>query len=202
MLCDSEEGSLTHRHVRCSEVSDVEPSNMLGPFHWAAHSGILCEARVFRVARATASAHGAPTSLHCALRNAMAACPRELSTEMAQPTRDKTLTSALRVGSFWQTQHSSSPTVQSSSPTSCSSELRAAPAQYVTDSSFVEQGFNQRGRKATAASTSAWADLWGDVWHEIDAQGGLGDSLSVRKVKTHTAPEAVCAGVITRATRH
>ena len=29
------------------------------------------------------------------------------------------------------------------------------------------------------------------------AWGGLGDSLSVRKVKAHTAPEAVCVGVIT-----
>ena len=66
-----------------------------------------------------------------------------------------------------------------------------APAQYVTDSSFVEQGVNQRGRKATEASTSAWADLWRDVWREIDECGGLGD-----KVKAHTAPEAARAGVI------
>ena len=44
-----------------------------------------------------------------------------------------------------------------------------APAQYVTDSSFVEQRVDQRGRKATEASTSAWADLWLDVWCEIDA---------------------------------
>ena len=51
---------------------------------------------------------------------------------------------------------------QSSLPSSCFFELRA-PAQYVTDSSFVEQGVNQRGRKATQASTSAWADLWRDV---------------------------------------
>ena len=44
-----------------------------------------------------------------------------------------------------------------------------APAQYATDSSFVEHGVNQRGRKATEASTSAWADLWRDVWCEINA---------------------------------
>ena len=62
---------------------------------------------------------------------------------------------------------------------------------------FVEQGVNQRGRKATEASTSAWADLWRNVWCEIDAWGGLGDTLSVRKVKAHTTPEAVLAGVIT-----
>ena len=49
-----------------------------------------------------------------------------------------------------------------------------APAQYVTDSSFVEQGANQRGRKATEASTSAWADLWHDVWCEIRCLGRLG----------------------------
>ena len=58
-----------------------------------------------------------------------------------------------------------------------------ALAQYVTDRSFVEQGVNQRGRKAAEASTSAWADLW-----------RLGDTLSVRKVKAHTTPEAVLAG--------
>ena len=40
-LCSSEEGSLIHRHFRCSEVPDGEPSNMLGPFHAAAASGAL-----------------------------------------------------------------------------------------------------------------------------------------------------------------
>ena len=65
--------------------------------------------------------------------------------------------------------------------------IARAPAQYVTDSSFVEQG----------VSTSVWADLWRDVWCEIDAWGGLGDNLFVRKVKAHTTPEAVLAGVIT-----
>ena len=47
------------------------------------------------------------------------------------------------------------------------------------------------------ASASAWADLWRDVWCEIDAWGGLGDNLSVRKVKAHTTPHAVLAGIIT-----
>ena len=128
---------------------------------------------------------------------------------MAQSTRDKTLTSALRVGGLWQTQQPSSPsrflerclisfkmsTGQSSSPSSRFFRIVCSPAQYVTDSSFVEQGVNQRGREATEASTSA--DLWRDVWRDIDALGVLGDSLSVRKVKAHTAPEAVCAGVLT-----
>ena len=75
--------------------------------------------------------------------------------------------------------------------------LARAPAQYVTDSSFVEYGVNKRGRAATVASSAAWADLWRDVWREIDAWGGLGDSLSVRKVKAHTTAEAVLAGAIT-----
>ena len=72
--------------------------------------------------------------------------------------------------------------------------IARALAQYVTDSSFVEQGVNKRGR---SASTSAWADLWRDVWCEIDAWGGLGDKLSVRKVKAHTTLEALLAGIIT-----
>ena len=50
---------------------------------------------------------------------------------------------------------------------------------------------------ATEASTSVWADLWRDVWCEIDVWGGLGENLSVRKVKEHTTPEAVVAGIIT-----
>ena len=75
--------------------------------------------------------------------------------------------------------------------------IARAPAQYVTDTSFVEQGVNQRGRSATEASTSAWADLCRDVWREVDAWGGLGDNFSVRKVKAHTTPEAVLAGIIT-----
>ena len=75
--------------------------------------------------------------------------------------------------------------------------IARASAQYVTDSSFVEQGVNQRGRLATEASTSAWADLWRDVWCEIDVWGSLGENLSVRKVKAHTTPEAVLAGIIT-----
>ena len=41
--------------------------------------------------------------------------------------------------------------------------IARALAQYVTDSSFVEQGEDQRGRAATESSTPAWADLWRDV---------------------------------------
>ena len=83
--------------------------------------------------------------------------------------------------------------VQSSSDSSCSCALRTRQL----DSSFVERCVNQRGRKATDASTSLLADLWRDVWCEIDAWGGLGDTLSVLKVTAHTTPKAVLAGVIT-----
>ena len=129
---------------------------------------------------------------------------------MARSTRVKTRLCAWQVGGWWRTRAPSSPSRslerclssskmsmgQSSSGSSCSSALRA-PAQYVTDSSFVEQGVYQRGRKATVASASAWADLWRDVWCEIDAWGGLGDNFSVRLVKAHTTPQAVLAGIIT-----
>ena len=50
-------------------------------------------------------------------------------------------------------------------------------------------------RIATEASTSAWADSWRDVWCEIDGWGG--ENLSERKIKAHTTPEAVLAGIIT-----
>ena len=76
--------------------------------------------------------------------------------------------------------------------------IARALAQYVTDSSFVEQGVNQRGRAATESSTSTWADVCRDVWREIDAWDGFDADLSVRKVKTHThtTPGAVRAGII------
>ena len=60
----------------------------------------------------------------------------------------------------------------------------------------MEQGVSHRWRKATEAGTSTWADLWRGVWREIDGWGGLGNSLSVRKVKAHTALEAVGDWVI------
>ena len=58
-----------------------------------------------------------------------------------------------------------------------------------------------RGASTTRADihrvkTSAWADLWHDVWREIDAWSGLGGNLSVHKVKEHTTPDAVRAGII------
>ena len=129
---------------------------------------------------------------------------------MAWPTRVKTRICAWQVGVWWRTRTPGRPSRslercrssfkmsmgQSSSGCSCSCALRT-PGQHVTDSSFVEQGVNRRGRMATATSASAWADLWRDVWREINAWGSLGDNLSVRKVKAHTTPEAVLAGVIT-----
>ena len=51
--------------------------------------------------------------------------------------------------------------------------IARAPAQYVTDSSFVELGANQRGRAATEAVASEWADLRRGVWRETDARSAL-----------------------------
>ena len=71
-----------------------------------------------------------------------------------------------------------------------------APAQYVTDSSFVEQGVNQRGRKQPGRRGRTFGAASGVK--SLSGQGGrgLGDDLSVRKVKAHTTPDAVRAGVI------
>ena len=85
-------------------------------------------------------------------------------------------------------------TEQSSSASSCS-YARTGTVRH--GQQFCCASVNQRGRKANEASTSVWADLWRDVWREVEAWGGLGDTLLVRKVKTHTTPEAVLAGVIT-----
>ena len=140
------------------------------------------EARVFRIASATASAQGTPTKLHCALRNALARWPQlvhgsclteqPVSVSGTLPCLIQHVDGAELFGLFMFLR------------------IAHAPAQSVTDSSFVEQGVNQRGRKATEASPPARADLCRDVWCETDAWGGLGDTLSVRKVKARTTPEA------------
>ena len=85
---------------------------------------------------------------------------------------------------------------QSSLPSSCFFELRTRGRSTSRTTALLSKASTSTGKKATEAGTSAWADFWRDVWHEIDAWGGLGDSLSVRKVKAHTNPEAVMAGVI------
>ena len=212
-LCGSEEGSLTHRHVRCSEVLDVEPRNMPGPFYSAAQSGSLWKHESFASRALLPALKGRPPGHTVPRKRAgkvTAACSQELSTETAQLTRDKTQTSALRVGSLVANTAAEQPVSVSGTlphphprcrrgralrplhvPSNCARRRSTSRT-----AALLEQGVNQRGRKATEASTSAWADLWRDVWREIDAWGGLGDSLSVRKVKAHTAPEAVCAGVI------
>ena len=66
-LCSSEEGSLIHRHFRCS---DGEPSNMLGPFHAAVQSSALWEHESL-AARAATSPQMATARVHSALRNSM-----------------------------------------------------------------------------------------------------------------------------------
>ena len=48
---------------------------------------------------------------------------------------------------------------------------RTDSVRHVTDSSFVEQGVNQRGRQATEASASAWGGLVRPGRHPLGAQG-------------------------------
>ena len=214
-LCGSEESSLIHRHFRCSDVQNGEASNMLGHFHAAAESGALWTHESFATRALLPALKRATARVHRALRNVMdkstAVCSLESSTAIARPTRAMTRTCAWQVGVWWRTRALGQPvTVSGTLPFLIQDvdgaellgllmflRIARAPAQHVTDSSFVEQGVNQRGRSATVASTSAWADLWRDVWCEIDAWRGLGDNLAVRKVKAQTTPEAVLAGIIT-----
>ena len=190
-------GSLTHRHVRCSEVLDVEPRNMLGPFYSAAQSGSLQKHESFASRAPLPALNGRPLdcTMPCETRWQD---DRSLFTGVvhgggsAHDGQD----ADLRVAG-WELANTAG-----GQPVSVSGTLpyfiqdvdgflriARAPAQYVTDSSFAEQGVNQHGWKATEASMSA---VGGPV-----ACRCLGDSLSVRKIKAHTAPEAVCAGVIT-----
>ena len=66
-LCSSEEGSLIHRHFRCSEVPDGKASNMLGPFHAAAETRALWEYESFAARALLPALKGRPpgyTVLH------------------------------------------------------------------------------------------------------------------------------------------
>ena len=135
---------------------------------------------------------------------ATAVCSQESSTAMAQPTRAMTRTCAWQVfGGEHELRAARHGLWNAAVPHPryrglfMFLRIAHAPAQYVTDSSIVEQGVNQRGRMAAVASTSAWADLWRDVWCVIDAWRGLGYNFSVREVKAHTTPEVVLAGIFT-----
>ena len=114
----------------------------------------------------------------------------------------KTRTCAWQVGVWWRPRAPGSPSRslercrssskmsmgQSDSGFSCSCAVRA-PAQYVTDSSFVEQGVNQRGRVATVTSTSAWADLWRDAWCETP-QGAFARQSGVQSTRRAVSAQA------------
>ena len=182
-------GSLTHRHVRCSEVLDVEPRNMLGPFYSAAQSGSLQKHESFASRAPLPALNGRPLdcTMPCETRWQD---DRSLFTGVvhgggsAHDGQD----ADLRVAG-WELANTAG-----GQPVSVSKTLpyfiqdvdgflriALAPAQYVTDSSFAEQGVNQHGWKATEASTSA-------VARRLARGRCLGDSLSVRKIKAHTDP--------------
>ena len=111
--------------------------------------------------------------------------PQQWSTVRARRKRSKTRTCALLGGDWWLT-HTRFARLNNASfrHPRCRwgkafgifmfLRIARAPAQYVTDSSFVERGVNQRGREATEAIASAWADLWRDVWRDRCLEEGVG----------------------------
>ena len=188
--------------LRCSDVQDGEPSNMLGSFHAAAQSDCGNTSRLERARCYQPSKGDRQTTPPNETRWTG---DRRLFTGVVYGDGSafevETWTCAWQFGVRWRTRHWTArhrvwnAAVPHSrcrwgralrAVCSCSCALRV-PAQCVTDSSFVEQGVNQRGRKATVACACSWADLWRDVWCEIDAWRGL--------LKAHTT-QAVLAGEI------
>ena len=189
-LCGSEEGSLTHRHFAVSKCQTASQAARRAPCgstslcHRARcyqpskseHQGTLCPAKPAgqvtaacsqEWSTATASAYEGQDADLCVAGWGLAAnagAGQPVAVCGTLPFLIQDVDGAELVGVFMFLR------------------IAQAPAQYVTDSSLVEEGVDQRGRKATEASTSAWADLWRDVRREIEAWGGLGDTLSVRKV--------------------
>ena len=166
---------------------------MLDPFHAAAQSGAPWKHESFAARVVLPALKGRPPGYTVPKRDgqATAACSQESSTAMARPMRVKTRTCAWQVGVWWRARAPDSPSrslercpssfkksmEQSSSGFSCSCALRA-PAHNVKDSSFVEQGVDQRARRATVATCDA-RSMPGEAWATT--------YLSVRKVKAHTA---------------
>ena len=173
-LCGSEERSLIHRHFRCSEVQDGEPSNMLGPFHAATQSGALRKHESFAARALLPALKGRPRRYTVPYETRWTG-DRSLFTGVlygdgsAYEGQDADLCVA-GWGLVANTSTGQPVTVSGTRPFLIHDVdgaeffglfmfLRIALAQYVTDSSFVEQGVDQRGREATVASASAWADL-------------------------------------------
>ena len=155
-LCGSEEGSLTHRHARCSEVLDVEPRNMRGPFYSAAQSGSLWRHESFASRALLPALKERPPGFTVPYESrwqgdsslftgvvyedgsayegqdadlCVAGWGLAANTAAEQP----------RLG-LWNGCHTSSKmSMEQSSLPSSSSFVSRAPAPYVTDSSFVEQ---------------------------------------------------------------
>ncbi|CAK0868169.1 unnamed protein product, partial [Prorocentrum cordatum] len=71
--------------------------------------------------------------------------------------------------------------------------LHATPPVIVhSDSSFVVKGVNLWGREHTTAAGFSWAHLWRLVWDKLD---DWGDGVQVIKVKSHVTQKAVLEGV-------
>ena len=214
MSCGSEEGSLAHRHFRCPGEPGSAPCVIPSPFRAAAESGKLWELDSFASRALLPAPPGRPLGYMV---------PYDVRW---QGDRSLVSGVVYGDGAAYEGQDSELcvagwglvATAAAGNPVTVSGtlpyliqdvdgaelfaslmflRLARAPAQYVTDSSIVEQGVNKRGRAGTVSSAAAWADLWRDVWSEIAAWGGLVESLSVRKVKVHTSADAVAAGLIT-----
>ena len=158
-LSGSEEGSLIHRHIRCSEVPDVEPCNTW-PFSLGGHIGQVVGARVFRITSAAASAQRAPPGDAQCLTKTRWQGDRSLITGVIYG--DGSAHAGQDAGGWQLKTGACQPvTVSGTLPFLIQDvdeaqlfglfmflRIAHASAQYVTDSSFAEEGANQRGRTA------------------------------------------------------
>ena len=173
-LCGSEEGSSTRRHIRCSEVADVESSNTPGPVHSAAKSGSLWEHESFASRPLLPALKERPTGYTVPCETRWQG-DRSLITAVicgdgsAYEGQDEDL----YVAGWRLVATTGAGQSVSVSGTLTFLILDVDGAELFCPIMFLriahEQGVKQRGRKATKASTSAWADSWRDVWREIDA---------------------------------
>ena len=154
-LCGSEEGSLVHRHFRCSEVPDVEQCKSPAPSHFGGPMREKVEAQVFRIASAVARGHQENSALRNPLRGDRSQTP-VADTSASQPVCLRN-TAILHPRCGW-----------------CRTFalfmfLRIERQRRTSRTALsLSTALKQRRRKATEASASAWADLWRDVWLEID----------------------------------
>ena len=74
-LFGSEEDSLEHRHVRCSEEQEVAPCNTPDPFQSAAHSGKLWKHESFAARSLLPALERASARVHGVLRDPLEGRP-------------------------------------------------------------------------------------------------------------------------------